>query len=614
MSGLIEQILGENGAISQILPQFEARPSQITMANIVADAINKRESAIIEAGTGTGKTLGYLVPALLSGKRVIISTGTKNLQEQIFFKDIPLLAHAIGEGIIEPIMLKGRGNYLCFVKYDEFESEIEDERIKRWVEKTETGDRAELEWMQDNDETWKKLSSSSDECLYSKCPWGEDCYLTKVRKKAAQANVVVVNHHLLFSDLAMRRRGFDGILPPARVIVFDEAHSVEEIAVTYFGESISTGQLYGLAKELASALKPEASRIVSIAEALESLFDGMEERGTISEKAKESMNKNILATLRIHLKSIVSREEESVAAGALAQKASMMLTALDRLTAPWSSEWATWYEKRKNSITLNASPMDVSNYLGATVCQEGRTAVFTSATLSVNNSFEYIRGRLGIPKTDNEAILPSHFDFVNRAIMYVPTDLPTPDKEEFTLRAAERILKILKLTKGRALILVTSYQRLNDIYDFLQGKMPYRLFKQGMGPKSVLLRKFREDVNSVLIATSSFWEGVDVPGEALSCVIVDKLPFGSPGDPIVSGKIESIKAKGGNAFGEYQLPSAVVELKQGLGRLIRNNTDRGILSVLDSRIVASRYSITFINSLPNMQITHNVADIGKFLG
>jgi len=631
----IQDILGPEGSMARSLEDFEFRASQLQMAHLIEKAIEQKVPAIVEAGTGTGKTLGYLVPILLSGKKAVISTGTKNLQEQIFFKDVPLLSRATGIEV-DCMLMKGRKNYLCLHRYFQKFSQSsllrpDQEEIKRkienWLGRTEFADRSELAWMGDDDLLWDSLSSTSDQCLGSECIHMEHCYLNALRRRAAQSKIIIVNHHLFFADLMIKKEGFGEIIPRFQVVIFDEAHKVEEIATTYFGESLSTNQLMELVSDLEKEgnnlqetkggnLKRKLDLLKTKTEELRGLFQDSGEKGRLDEKALEMIQMGPAHDIKrgldgIHEKSGL-RESEDNSLQTYAMRASELKQRLERVLSFQDPDWLNWYEKRKKGVIFHASPLDISEQMKDFLYLKGRTIIFTSATLSTHGNFDYARSRLGLSEDVLEGVYPSHFNFEEQTLMYVPKDLPPPNDPDFGHKAAERILDILKLSSGRALVLFTSYHNLNLVYQLLNGKVPYTVFKQGDGPRSSLLEQFRQDTHSVLMATGSFWQGVDVPGEALSCLIIDKLPFDSPGDPLVAGRIESVRARGGNPFMDYQLPSAIISLKQGLGRLIRNVLDRGILSVLDIRMLTSRYGRFFLDSLPQVPLSHELKDIRNF--
>ena len=631
----IEKILGTGGKLANGLEDFEVRSSQIEMARLIARALEEEVCAVVEAGTGTGKTFGYLVPIVLSGKKAVVSTGTKNLQEQIFRKDIPLLCD-IADLDVDMVMMKGRRNYLCLYKYHQFTlqpSMIEGNRqeltrqLDSWIQHTEFADRSELSWLKEDDPLWESLSCPSEQCLGSECMFYDECFLNRLRRRSAEARIIIVNHHLFFADLKVRKTGFAEIIPRFQVALFDEAHDIEEIAVTYFGESLSTRQLSEFAtdvekesalldKKAQTSLRKALDNLRAGAEQLRMAFYGQEERGPVDAKllsiVRETVGRkilNALSTAGIYLEEYGG---ESMAFPGLAVRAQSLVEKIDEILKGRDDNWLIWFEQRKKSLAIHVSPLDISQQMKENLFDRVKTVIFTSATISTSGTFDYIRSRLGLDREALEGIYPSHFDFPQQALMYIPNDLPLPGEPEFSLAAARRISEILERTSGRALVLFTSHQNMNTVFEALEGTLPFVMYRQGDAPRSELLEEFRKDIHSVLFATGAFWQGVDVPGESLSCLIIDKLPFDSPADPIVAARIKAIKARGGNPFMEYQIPSAIISLRQGFGRLIRKGSDRGIMAILDKRILTHRYGKFFLDSFPSIPITHDLADIERF--
>ena len=631
----IQKLLGPEGLLARTLDGFECRSSQMQMARLVQRALDVDANAIIEAGTGTGKTLGYLVPVILSGKKAVISTGTKNLQEQIFFKDIPLLVKATGEKI-HAILMKGRKNYLCLHRYFQYMAQPSflrpdlgptKSRIDQWLKKTSFADRSELSWMRDDDPIWDAISASSEQCIGTQCDHRDACYLDRLRKEAARCHIIIVNHHLFFADLMVKEGGFGEIIPRFQVAVFDEAHTVEEIATTYFGERWSTHQVLDLTQDLEKAIlslqkrgkKKIKTRIDFIKTGIEKLlhvFDGMEEKGRLYDEMLQAIQNGPAQILQEGLSFPSEMDHAELSEGnafsVLTDRARELKETLGLILTRRETGWITWFEKRKKGLILHASPLDISQSMEDRLYRKIKSLIFTSATLSTNGNFHYFQSRLGLPQDTIQGICPSHFQFETQTLLYIPKDLPLPADPDFVPRITERMVELFRITAGRALVLFTSYHNLHSVHRLLKGQIPYRVLRQGDAPKSVLLDAFRNDTRSILLATGSFWQGVDVPGEALSCLIVDKLPFASPGDPLTSARIDSLRNQGKNPFMDYQLPSAIIALKQGLGRLIRSASDRGLLSILDRRLIYQRYGRFFIDSLPELPLCHDLSQVAHF--
>ncbi len=622
----IDHIFSKDGKLAGALPEYEARSSQPAMARLIQKAIEQKIQVIIEAGTGVGKTMAYLIPVLMSGRKSVISTGTRNLQEQIFFKDIPNITRAMG--INAPVLLmKGRKNYLCLHRFHQHFSESsflnpEREKIRqkliRWLEKTESGDRAELKWLRDDDPLWDMLSASSQQCMGPDCIHRQECYISRLHRLAAKADVIIVNHHLFFADMMIKKGGFGEIIPRSQIIVFDEAHRIEEIATTYLGERLSTLQLLDLVQDVEKEKnlifkcdnKETANYLNFIrsgVELLERIFIESDAKGRLDITNSGERYSEPVSFIRKGLAFLEKSDDVSIAS-----RADELANSLSMIFSSNEVKGLDWFEKGKRGITFNISPLDISKDMQDLLYSKVKSIVFTSATISANNNFDYIRSRLGIPEEAMEGMFPSHFDLKNQTLLYIPKDLPLPNSRDFGLKAADRIISILKMTSGRAMILFTSYNNLNIVHEKIRAAVPYKVYKQGDAPRTVLLERFRKDIHSVLMATGSFWEGVDVPGESLSCLIIDKLPFESPGEPLVAARIDAIREKGGNPFMEYQLPGAIISLKQGLGRLIRKGSDRGILAILDARIIRSNYGKYFFKSLPEIRLIHDLEDIGRF--
>ncbi len=617
------------------------------MAQAVEQAIEQRRHLIIEAGTGTGKTLAYLLPVIRSGKRVIISTGTKNLQEQLFYKDIPFLEQALfpaGEGKLSVCYMKGRGNYLCRKKlYDLTDQpvlsgleEIEHYRaIAAWEKTTSTGDRAELAGLPEASALWHKLDARADTCLGQKCSSFDRCFITEMRRRAHESDIIIVNHHLFFADLGIKQQTEyapdAGILPEVGTVIFDEAHELEEVAGSYFGVGISNSRFEELCRDVEGSLQRNHLLTASLSGAVKSLRDRAmfffavlppgegrfafeNRREFLEENGEEFLGlQQSLQRLGSELENIPSKPEEVFN---FARRAQELQVHLGFLLESEDRNTVFWIERRRggrdrHNIFLQATPIDVAPILKTTLFDKLDSVILTSATLAVGGNFEYVRRRLGLEHI-REAVIPSHFDYENQALFYVPPDLPDPRTPQFAAQAAECVRRILETTRGRAFVLFTSYAQMRDIHERLLSQVEFPLLLQGDAPKTALLEEFRLTPNAVLFATSSFWQGVDVQGEQLSCVIIDRLPFAVPSDPVVAARVKSIDAEGGNAFFQYQVPGAVITLKQGFGRLIRSLHDRGLLVLLDNRILKKQYGLTFIDSLPNYRKTTDFAQVEAF--
>ena len=619
------------------------------MAQAVEQALEERRHLIVEAGTGTGKTLAYLMPVIRSGKRVIISTGTKNLQEQLFHKDVPFLQQALypeGNRKISVCYMKGRNNYLCRKKLYDLTGqpvlngldEIEQYRaIAAWEENTASGDRSELASLPEASALWHKLDARADTCLGQKCSAWEKCFVTEMHRRAMESDIIIVNHHLFFADLAIKQQADGapdaGILPEAGAVIFDEAHELEDVAGNYFGISVSAARLEELWRDVEASLQRNRMYTSGLSGAIKSLRDRSgfffsllpEGEGRFAfENRREFLEENgeeflglqrALTHIGAELENLPSKPEEVYAFSRRAQELQVQLgfamESEDRNTVFWIERRRTGREKL--NVSLQATPIDVGPVLRECLWSKLDTVVLTSATLAVGGGFDYIRQRLGIEHA-KDLVLPSHFDYPNQAILYVPPDLPDPRTPQFSVKAADRIRKLLEITRGRAFVLFTSYAQMRDIYQRLLGEVEFPMLLQGDAPKSALLEEFRITPNCVLFATSSFWQGVDVQGEQLSCVIIDRLPFAVPSDPVVAARVKAVDADGGNAFFQYQVPAAVITLKQGFGRLIRSLHDRGLLALLDNRILKKQYGRVFVESLPNYRRTTDIGQVEKFFG
>ena len=683
------QFFAPGGVLSKTHPAYEFRRGQLQMAQAVEEALEQKRHLIAEAGTGTGKTLAYLLPVIRSGKRVIISTGTKNLQEQLFFKDVPALERALfanesaadGRGKLSVCYMKGRNNYLCRKKLFDLTGqpvlsgleEIEHYRaIAAWEKTTHSGDRAELAELPEASALWHKLDARADTCLGQKCKEWERCFITEMRRRAAQSDIIIVNHHLFFADLSIKLEADGapdaGVLPECGAVIFDEAHELEEIAGNYFGISVGNLRMDELTRDVEHLLQREHLYTPQLSGAIQSLrersqlffsllpphegrfaFDSRRE--FLEENGEEFLALNqSLYRLGAELEQLPQKPEEVFT---LTRRAQQLQVQLRFVMESEDSNTVFWIERRgfrgapgastgaalkgrgfshagtsafekgasapegkrsgRVNVFLQATPIEVGQILRECLWSKLETSVLTSATLAVGGSFNYIRQRLGLDHA-RELIVASHFDYESQAIFYVPPDLPDPRTPQFPAEAASLVRRLLEITRGRAFVLFTSYAQMNEIYERLLGQLQFPLLKQGDAPKSALLEEFRLTPHAVLFGTSSFWQGVDVQGEQLSCVIIDRLPFAVPSDPVVAARVKAIDAGGGNAFFEYQVPSAVITLKQGFGRLIRSLHDRGLLALLDNRILKKQYGRVFVESLPPYSRTTDLRKVEEFFG
>ncbi len=653
LAGLTAAVFRAGGALSRALPDFEPRAGQAEMAAHVADVFDRGGVLLAEAGTGTGKTLAYLVPAILSRERVLVSTGTKNLQEQIYFKDIPTLRQALDVPFTAAYM-KGRANYLCLHRLDLLNEgqgaasrDVFLPMVQEWATHTETGDRAELEDLPEDLPFWSEVSATAETCLGTECSRYDDCFVTKMRQRAAAADVVIVNHHLLCADAAVRQNAYGEVIPSCSYAIVDEAHQLEDVATQYFGFSISTYRLEDYARDVERFIRSGAATTRSAQDELQKGVDRLREhaRAFFAEVAfAHRTNERVRGEERVratdeslsHTREVAAylagsldlleaalallKPAESPADGekaapfdsaALARRAGEIRDELRFLLRAGDPAYVYFVEFRAKGVFLRASPIDVSEIVRDLLLDRVRGTVLTSATLTVDGTFDYLRARLGITSAD-EVRLTSEFDYTTQALLYLPQRMPDPRSPEFTMAAGRQVVELLKRSRGRAFVLFTSYASLRAVQAIAEMALEFPMLVQGTAPRSQLLAQFRSTPNSVLFATSSFWQGVDVAGEALSCVIVDKLPFASPADPITAARIDAIRARGGEPFGEYQVPLAILSLQQGLGRLIRHRTDRGVLAVLDPRLRTKGYGRRFIASVPPAPVVYELDAVEAF--
>ena len=630
----VSHLLSEDGPFAKLVPGFAARTQQQEMAERVADAIESGNHLIAEAGTGTGKTFAYLVPALMSQSKVLISTGTKNLQDQLFHKDLPIVSKALAVPATVAL-LKGRANYLCLHRLDLAEQEGRFRtpemangiiKIREWASQTSSGDTSEMSSISEDDIIWSNVTSTSDNCLGSDCHYFENCHVIDARRQAQAADIVVINHHLLFADMMLREDGFAELLPQADAIIIDEAHQLAEVASSFFGESISGNQILELARDSEAEYVTEINEdpnFIRIASVLQKLTQdlrlsfGVEQRRADwnSITHDKEFKKSVLAVseqLGELRKQLMPLAERSKGLESCYERCVDLHSRFVKLTTDVPDDHIHWFETHKRSFVLHITPFDISDIFNSQMETMKVVWMFTSATLTVANNFEHFKQRLGI-ETDNTSVWDSPFDYSKQAVMYVPESLPEPTAPEYTEAVVKKALPIIEACQGGVFFLFTSHKALQQAADLLDGEIDVPLMVQGDKPRDVLLSEFRHHGNAVLLGTSSFWEGVDVRGEALTCVIIDKLPFASPGDPVLKARIDNMRKNGGNPFVDFQLPTAVITLKQGAGRLIRDVNDRGVLMLCDPRLISKSYGKTFIDSLPPMMKTRSEQKVIGFL-
>jgi ATP-dependent DNA helicase DinG len=662
----LHEFFSPGGILARSSLPYEYRTGQLQMAKAVEQALAERRHLIVEAGTGTGKTLAYLLPALRTGQRIIVSTGTKALQDQLYFRDVPFLETLVGE--LRVCYMKGRANYLCRHKLVTLRSqpilsgleEIDQYRqISEWEQTTETGDRAELSGMPESSALWQKLDARTEACLGPSCPDYRRCFITEMRRKALESDIIIINHHLFFADLSVKREAAGapdaGILPEAAAVIFDEAHELEDVASSYFGLSVSNIRFEELARDTDALLrgKQGAGSLPALTQQLRDrarmFFAGLPMTGdgrqpfNDREQFLETSGGDLYLAVRTTLQRI--EEEMDALAGideapGLRKRVSRLRSEFEFLLQSNANNMVYWMERRifggldkfsaggkagaagraaerassrhqSRTTYLQATPIDVSELLRELVFDQIPTVILTSATLTVQGSFEHIRKRLGLSEA-RELVVPSHFHYGEQALLYLPPEMPDPRDPEFPEAAARCIQRVLEITRGRAFCLFTSYAQMHVVYERLLPVLDFPILLHGTAPRKALLEQFRSTPNAVLFGTSSFWQGVDVQGEALSCVIIDRLPFAVPSDPVIQARMKAIEEAGGKPFFDYQVPSAVLTLKQGFGRLIRSLEDRGVLVLLDPRVTRQRYGQTFLASLPPYRMTATIMDVEGF--
>jgi len=644
----ITKYFAAGGMLSQFFSNFEPRSGQLEMATAVQQVLNSEKIVyghadvlLVEAETGIGKTLAYLLPAVLSSKRIVVSTATINLQDQILKKEIPLLQKTLGEEI-KAVCIKGRQNYLCHYRWYQYRSSrqlalIEDDicdKIEEWLLITESGDRAELSWLQDNSTLWPKISAQSHQCLGSECPESSSCFINELRRKAGGAKLLIVNHHLFFSDMALRKSGFGEVLPRYEGVIFDEAHHLENVASTFFGKTFSQYQVLDLVGDIER--QAEADLQPSLADKIIGSVRGMrerveqfslyfpEERGRfplleLIEARADWYDeiKNISSGLERISHDLGEFESYNDGWKTLIKRIDELQSNLIEIALPdvitEQGQQVHWYERRERSISLSTTPISVAENLKEFLYPQVDSCILTSATLTTGGKFSYVCDRLGLDRETRALRLQSPFDYENRTRLYIPADgFPPPTAGEYTEKLCGLIGDILMITRGRTLILCTSFKGMDSVAEYLEGKLEYPLLVQGRASRHSLLQQFQKVTDSVLVAVASFWEGVDVPGESLSCVIIDKLPFEVPSDPVLQARIAGIKESGGNPFFDFQVPRAILSLRQGVGRLMRSTNDRGLIAIMDGRLYSKGYGRIFRASLPPSPVIRDLTEVSSF--
>ena len=604
------------------------------MGECIAEVIREAGTLICEAGTGTGKTFAYLVPALLSGRKVLISTGTKNLQDQLFHRDLPLVRKALGVPV-GVALLKGRANYLCrhrlrlaLEEPGRSDPQLRGllRQVQEWSKATRRGDCAELAIPEDAP-VWPLVTSTSDNCLGSSCPDWQDCHLVEARREAQAADLVVVNHHLFCADLALRDEGFGEILPGADCFILDEAHQLPEVASSFFGTAVSARQLLDLVRDTELEYRREAADVPELPERASGLRRAVQDlrlrlgegdrRGPWQELQSDAAVVRALESLARRLAALAAglkaREGGGKGLDACRARGDDLAARLALLVGDDSPEPVRWFETQGRGFRLHQTPLQVAQVFRDQRARGRAAWIFTSATLAVGGRFDHFATQLGIEAARTEQ-WDSPFDYAHQALWFVPRGMPDPSEAHYNARVLELARELIGYSRGRAFLLFTSYRALREVAEGLEGRVEYPVLVQGSAPRAELLERFRRLGNAVLLGTASFWEGVDVRGEALSCVVIDRLPFASPGDPVLAARIEALRRRGGNPFREMQLPQAVIALKQGAGRLIRGAEDRGVLVVCDPRLLGRSYGHSFLDSLPPMRRTRELEDVRAFFG
>ena len=634
----IDSIFSPKGALADHVPSFRARSQQVEMAQAIAQAITENKQLIVEAGTGTGKTFAYLVPAILKGGKVIISTGTKNLQDQLFQRDLPTVRDAL-KAPVSIALLKGRSNYVCHNHLERTQSEgrfttREDARhlakIVKYAKTTQSGDKSGVSNVPENAPIWMQVTSTRENCLGQECPHHKDCFVLKARKDAMGADLVVVNHHLFFADVMLRDEGLAELLPACNTVIFDEAHQLPETASLFFGDNISTSQVIELARDAGLEAAISANDFAALPIATDALDKAARDVRLIFKQAEGRMNANTVEDLPGWADAMTTLSDKLGLANSLLEKQAERSEGLEncwqrgQVLAQKILQWQNkeqvdqvrWLEIFNHSVQLNITPLSIAETFAKQVNGHPRAWIFTSATLTVKQDFSHYQSEMGLSEAKT-AYWDSPFNYLEQALLYVPQDMPDPNSANYTEAVVLAALPLIEASKGRTFLLFTSLRAMQRAHEILLAQfesrqLDYPLLLQGDGSRNELLSRFREHGNAILLGSQSFWEGVDVRGEALSLVVIDKLPFASPDDPVLAARLAQIAKQGRNAFMEYQLPRTVINLKQGAGRLIRDETDRGVLMICDPRLIEKSYGKRIWQSLPPFKRTRDLSEAVSF--
>jgi ATP-dependent DNA helicase DinG len=622
-----KSVFGENGSLKKINPAFISRPSQLEMAQAIEEAIKKKEHLIVEAGTGTGKTFAYLVPALLKGGKVLVSTGTKTLQDQLFHKDLPAMKKVLGKGF-SSALLKGRSNYLCLyrLKYHAPTQSFASKKIlhdltlvNEWANSTRKGDTAELDEVPEDSAIWPVVTSTNDNCLGTECPLFKDCHVVKARRAALKADIVVINHHLFFADALLKEEGYSELLPNANMVVFDEAHQLMETATLFFSERVSSRQISlfcsDTKKEHEQSVNDSAQLVTALDKVefylrqLKELLGRTGSRELWQKVAAKPQVRTVLESvneyLALSVTYLAALAQRSPGLKHCHERGAVLLKSLNDLVVKESAaQYVHWYEVHNKNFSIYLTPISIADPFSALVKQDNKVCLFTSATLTANQNFDYLKAQLGLDNVKH-LLLETPFDLGKQTLLYIPRNLPDIKAPTIAAKMSAACLPVIKKNPGGTFFLFTSYSMMHAVFEELKDS-GLTLWVQGTMSKRALLEKFTQHEGSVLLGTASFWEGIDLPGDALSCVIIDKLPFASPGEPIVKARIEAMRGQGLDPFQAYQLPEAAISLKQGIGRLIRSVNDSGVLIVCDLRLIARQYGAVFLNSLSGIPLTRDL--------